>query len=224
MTAVLSAAVLVLVLLHFLTPWMPSAVAERLHLNSEASLPAWFSSSLLMAVSLGALLVVLRAARHQDKALAWRALCGGYAFLSADEACRIHELFDLMTPVKWVLVYGPAAFTYVCYVAWRMENESKRTLTLVLGGMAVFGAGGLGLEALSALLYPLPEPWQEIEYAAEEGLEMLGSIMVLAGVLHKLGVQQQQSPAEQPSATDDNSISFTPSVATSNERGAPCLK
>ena len=86
MTVVLSAAVLVLVLLHFLTPWMPSAVAERLHLNSEASLPAWFSSSLLMAVSLGTLLVVLRAARRQDKALAWRALCGGYACLSADEA------------------------------------------------------------------------------------------------------------------------------------------
>ena len=175
-----------MVVLHFLTPWMPAAAVERLHLNSEASLPAWYSSSLLLAVSVAAAWAAWCMGPAQSKP--WWVLAAGYLFLSADETSRLHELIDLLTPLKWVLIYGPCALLFAGCLAWSLRNEELRIRVWVLGGMLVFGIGGLGCEALSAWMYPLSERWQQVEYAAEEALEMSGTIMVLTGITSKIAL------------------------------------
>ena len=181
---VLCGAVLLLVIGHFLSPHLPTAVSSRIHLNTEASIPAWFSSSLLLSVSLCSAWLWLDSAGSTRRHWAW--LSAGYLFLSADETARLHELVDLLTPIKWVILYAPVALAMFALV-WRdLAAEPGVDSRWILGGIVVFGIGGVGCEAISALLQPMQPFWQEVEYAIEESLEMLGSIGVLTGCLSKI--------------------------------------
>ena len=180
---VLCGVVVLLAVGHFLAPHLPAVIAERIHLNTEASIPAWLSSSLLLGVSLCSARLwfgsPVGARRH------WAWLAAGYLFLSADETGRLHELVDVLTPVKWVFVYAPVALGVFVLVCRGLAAEPGADSRWIIGGIVVFGIGGVGCEALSAWLHPLPPLWQEIEYAVEESLEMLGTIGVLTGCLSK---------------------------------------
>lgn len=103
-----------------------------------------------------------------------------------DEAASIHELSRNVLQVEWVFVYAPFAGAFfmacVCHL-FRSENRSLRNW--ILGGLLVYAAGGLALESL--YLTGQLSPWgKRVEIVVEEGLEMIGTIMVLTGCLREL--------------------------------------
>lgn len=111
-----------------------------------------------------------------------------YCFLSIDEAARLHEFVNYITAIKWTYVYAPFAAIFFAISARYLvviRREDKTLRNWVIGGLIVYAMGGLGLEFLSYLI-PLSSFLQLIEIVLEEGLEMIGTIMVLTGCIREI--------------------------------------
>jgi len=176
--------IVALLVLHFAGEHLSPPLHERLDLNAEANVPTWYSTILLFCVALAALGISLADPPAGPGRRFWRFFSAVYCFLSLDEAARIHELADQVLWIKWIYVYAPlgAAFFVFCVRSLAtMDNVAARER--IVFGLLLFGLGGLGGETLSYLLRPLPDAWQQAEFVFEEGLEMLGSVIVLAGCL-----------------------------------------
>ena len=185
--------VFVLLGMHFFPASTSWTIADRFNLDGEANIPEWYSAALLLSVSLVSLAVYLLGRRGVDGDRQWNAFwlafAGVYCFLSFDECARMHEIFDSATSVKWVYAYAPfaAIFFVVCvfyFVAIRPGE--KRVRNWVLGGLIVYALGGLVSEFIGYIFRPLPHAIQQVEFVIEEGLEMIGAIIVLMGVLQEL--------------------------------------
>lgn len=190
----LVAAVVALVLLSLVTSDFP-ILYSRFDLDSEATVPAWYSSALLLCVSLSAAILHLiqpHTASRPTIRLFWLVFAGAYLFLSLDEAARIHEALEERLRVKWIYLYSPLALIFLIYCATyltRIETR-PRVRRWILGGILVYGLGALAGEALLYFFYvPSVEP---LEVVVEESLEMIGTSMVLVGCLH--GVFSTLSP------------------------------
>ena len=64
--------------------------------------------------------------------------------------------------------------------------NSPKFFRLLLLGLLIFGCGGILFEFISYLYFPLSSKLQQIEYVLEEGLEMLGVLMILTGFLNEM--------------------------------------
>ena len=104
-----------------------------------------------------------------------------------DEAARLHELINRVLHVKWVFVYAPFAGAFFMACVYYLFKSKNRTLrNWIIGGLVVFATGGMGLELMKYLFkHQLPFR-QYVEFAVEEGLEMIGTIMVLTGCIQEL--------------------------------------
>ncbi len=177
--------VVLLVLMHFFTGKAPSILHDRFDLDAEANIPTWFSTVLLFAVSMSSFRIFQLSPEDRPSRNFWLFSAGVYAFLSLDESARFHEIID--HTVKWVYVYAPLGFAFfvacACYFI-RVQPSSLRNW--ILGGMIVYALGGLGGEFASYWFRPLPQGLQQAEFVFEEGLEMIGSILVLMGCLTEL--------------------------------------
>jgi hypothetical protein len=181
--------------LEALYAWMP-ALASRttdgrvaaFDLDDEGSLGAWFSSLLLAASGLAALLVwSLRRHRLDDyhgryRIWLWAAVC--WLVMSIDEACSLHEGFkELMTMLTGQRLLGDGSLWWVM------------AYTLVLGGLglrllmemrecrtsaaALLLAGCSWVVAVVAQLdWLLPRSGAR-GVMIEEGCEMLGDLLLL---------------------------------------------
>lgn len=162
------------------------------HLDGEGNIPAWYSFMLLGSIGILSISMASRIRRLSGKrrsdGLFWRGFGLFFLFLAYDELFQVHELFDMHTSVKWVYAYAPfAGIFFLATVFYMMRLRGETALRRwVLGGLMVYAAGGMGMEAVSHLLYPLPWVLQQLELVAEEGGEMLGVCMILRGCLHEL--------------------------------------
>lgn len=173
----------------------------RFELHTENSLPAWFSS-LLLGASAPALALLARHAHRQDdrrSTLAWGGLAFVMLFLSIDEIASFHEYAGAVLGIEvanlhggysWVVV-GVAFVVVFCLVyapfVWRLGPELRRDLIV---GAAFFFGGAVGFETLNA--YTASGAGTDATYryvlqtAGEEGLEMVGSTLILYALLAHL--------------------------------------
>jgi hypothetical protein len=170
------------------------AVMRLFDVNSERNVPTWFSSMLLIgcAVLAGLLAVLLRRAGGRD-AGHWAALAAVLSLLSLDEVAGLHERlggpaaevlgdatrgalhFAWVVPgVVLALVVGLAFARFVV----RLPPGTRR---LVVAAAAMYLTGAVALEAVGGIV--LEAQGHRAGYllvtAAEEGLEMAGSVLLL---------------------------------------------
>ncbi len=176
-------------------------LGARFELHTENSLSAWFSSLLLLASSpLFALFAIRSRGQRQGRnTLAWSGLAVLMLAMSLDEMASFHEhagvVFDIRVAgfhggYSWVaigfafvLVFG---LVYAPFVR-RLAAELRRDLII---GAAVFFGGAVGVETLNA--YTASTDGTDATYryvaqtAVEEGMEMLGAILVIYALLAHL--------------------------------------
>jgi hypothetical protein len=189
-------------------------------LDSESSIPVWFSAVQLFAIAAGCLALGDLALRYGSPH-AWFPLLAATAFcyLSVDEAAAIHEKITRHTShIGWVPRfrggYGTWVFVYVPLLlvgiaaclrpikSW-VRHHAGPTRWFVTGG-AVFFGGAVGLEVASYVseVGLWSKRLHRLQIAAEELLEMLGASLMLFGVLSAyVRVRDAQTAATGPTAT-----------------------
>ncbi len=172
--------------MHFFPAHWSWAIEDRFNLDQEANVPTWFAIALLFSVSITALLIHFVGRRKRNTTSWWSfwlVFSAVFLFLSLDEASRVHEGIDNVFHVKWIYVYLPfAALFFIVSTYFLIVINKNKTLTYwILGGLIVYALGGLLCETISFYFYS-----GEAEVVFEEGLEMLGTIMVLTGCIQEL--------------------------------------
>lgn len=180
------------------------------NMDGEGTLPAWFSSTLMLAASVLLAAIATERARTGDRfRWHWCVLALGLLYMSADEAASIHEMMnraghalplraDGLLRAPWV-VFGIAVAAAVA-IAYRNFLRSLPPATrrgFVMAGACYLG-GALGVEMLGAAvsdvqgLQSQPDGWGDrgdftIGYAllvtAEEAMEMSGMILFVNALL-----------------------------------------
>jgi hypothetical protein len=177
---------LFLMVMHFFPASISEVISDRFDMNVEANVPTWFASMLLFSVALCAFCIHSLSEDRLSRWF-WLVFSLGYLYLSVDEDSRIHELINSIG-VLWVYVLAPFALAFfVMCAVFLARGDHKSLRNWILGGLAVYALGVLGCEAVANTLYPsMPALLHEIEYAVEEGLELIGTTMVLTGCLGEL--------------------------------------
>ena len=152
-------------------------------LDTEESFGTWFNSGILMMAA--ALLVhqarVLRA--HGGSWRRWWLVLGiGFCVMSVDEIAGMHEWVNtIMEDTPWTAI-GFLIFVLVAlaYLPFLWHHRWRTAVLFCLAG-AIYGGGAVGVEhftdsEVNSLHYNM---WT----ALEEGMEMLGVILLIYGVL-----------------------------------------
>lgn len=173
--------------------------------DAESNIPTFFSSSLLLA-SAGLTVVI---GRHESQGRNrwthhWMLMGLAILFLSADEASSLHE--RLIIPLRlwvnadgwlhypWVLPAGAALIAFcVAYRRFLLELPRRVSTCFVIAG-CTYVTGALGLEILGGKVAST-RGVEDFTYAmithVEEGLEMVGAILMLGALLLALQVSTQ---------------------------------
>jgi len=175
---------------HFLKEGFPDFLVQRFHVNYEANLPTWYSTILLFSVSMTSFfLYPLNYGLPKQKF--WLGFGFLYLFLSLDEAAQMHEIIGVLTNVKWVFIYAPiVGLSFLACLYYFIVIRRKDTIlrNWIIGGLIVYALGGLVCEWISYTFH-LRYALQQIEFVVEEGLELMGTTMVLTGCLHEFNKQ-----------------------------------
>ncbi|WP_243372007.1 hypothetical protein [Geotalea sp. SG265] len=173
-------------------------------LDGEACIPAWFSSMQLFMTGALLWLASRSCRREKPSPLFLKLASAGFIYISADEAAMIHERVGTVLKSlphvpsihghgAWIPFYVIAGLFFVLvmgrhfYFLWR---DFRRELIWVLGGMAVFLFGALGMEVIGDLLrsgsLEDASRFYVLEVAIEEFCEMSGMSVVFHGVMRFL--------------------------------------
>jgi uncharacterized protein YqgC (DUF456 family) len=167
-------------------------------LDEEGTIPTMFSSIVLLLISIVCLFIYKEMASEADNSgNFWLMIALLYCFLAIDEGVGIHERVERYSGVKWVYIYTPfcgIAFALICRFLLINEKSNSVVPRLIIGGLIVFFVGAAVAELISHLYRPLPYKLQQLEHLTEEGLEMLGAAIVLAGCLTKLNGTKTTKP------------------------------
>lgn len=162
--------------------------------DEEATLPAWYSSALLLLCAL-TVASINRVLSPDARSRYWTVLAWFLVVMSADEAVAVHEkvgeeidqVLDLGGPLKYAWVIPGAAIVVVMAVLSRsafraLPRRPARTMAL---GVVLFLAGAIGFELLDATLTEMgtSRMVRAVEACGEELLEMLGVSVFLYGTL-----------------------------------------
>lgn len=152
-------------------------------LDEEASIGTWFNAGLLF-IAAALLLYQARVLKTQGQAWHrwWLMLGIGFCVLSMDEIAGMHEwLNSMLEDTPWTVIgipiFGLVGLAYIPFL-WHYR---WRTGLLFLVAGAIYGGGAVGVEHLTdsdvnSLHYNM---WT----ALEEGMEMLGVIVLIYTVL-----------------------------------------
>ncbi len=180
---------------HFINTEFPDFLVQRMNIDAEANIPTWFSTILLFSVSVTAFFIYRLVSGQPEVKSRWQkfwlVLGVIYLILSLDEAAQIHELIDQLTDVKWVFIYAPVAgaiFLVCVYYFIVIRKQDGELRNWIIGGLVVFALGGLVFEWVT-FTFHLPYALRQIAYVTEEGLELIGTTMVLTGCLREFNKQ-----------------------------------
>ena len=172
-------------------------LVSRFDVASEANVPTWFSSSLLLVCSLLLSIIAVGKKRERDRyALHWCALAVIFLFLSMDEAASFHELLNrpLQSALHtngvfryaWVIPYGVAVMVFALVYLKFFLALPKQTRLLVFVAGCTYVSGALGLELVGG---EIETHWGNqnmmwaLETTVEEFLEMLGVAVFIYALL-----------------------------------------
>src|SRR6266545_6954569 len=175
-------------------------VMKLFDVNSENNVPTWFSSLLLFGDALlaGLVAALVRRAGGRD-AGHWAALAVLLSLLSLDEVASLHErLPDPATALlggaggalhfAWVLPGALLALLVGSAFVGFLTRLPGSTRRLVATAGVVYLGAAVGLESLSGMV--LEAQGDRAMYllvsAAEEGLEMVGSVLLLYDFMRPL--------------------------------------
>jgi hypothetical protein len=166
-------------------------VVRRFDLGHEPSLPAWFSSMVLLMN--GAMLILIGwAERLREKKFArhWIALGIIFIGLSIDESVMFHEMLDKLIRIvlatdgglqlPWVVLgFAFALVVFLAYAAFLISLPKRFAgLFIISGGLFVGGAVGMELVSGYAIaLHGVSSAYHTFAQTVEESLEMAGSIL-----------------------------------------------
>lgn len=150
-------------------------IIELFHLDEENNIPTWFSSFMLANNAALLAVIAIKATTHR---LHWHLLAIGFLILSIDEVAGIHESFNTVSEMNWTLVGAVlVADLFVIYIPFLRSLQPRIMFGYVLSGV-IFVSGALIIEFFSrnidsdSLTYVFAT-------SAEEGMEMLGSLLFL---------------------------------------------
>jgi hypothetical protein len=178
-------------------------------LDSDRSLPTWFSSIQLFVVGQVFLFVAYRrrqippeVSSHFPLSQKFLVIVGlVFVFFSMDETAMFHERLKFLLGGQswiprfegdlglWMSVYAAAGLVLLIILwrdVWRLVRQMPRAALFLALGFGVFFVGGVVMEALANLFLRGEEATylDYLQIAAEEGLEMAGiSIMLYGAVL-----------------------------------------
>ena len=169
-------------------------ISNRLDVDDEASLPTWFNQFLLLAVAGVAWL----AARFDEggKRRAWRLVGLVGLLMSINEVGGIHEFILQSTYLVYTVVLGntraidpwwlmlPLIIGGGSGLLWWLAKTlpAKVIKQFILGG-AIYMSGAVGFELLGNDINRLGFMYQGLVAGVEEGMEMLGIIVVIYIIL-----------------------------------------
>lgn len=155
-------------------------------LEQEANVPTWFSTLLLFSVSLTSFLIYKSDQKTKTDSpwsSFWLIFSIVFCFLSLDEASELHEMISSGFNFEWIWIYAPFGVMFFSLCAYFLENiyKKKELTDHILGGMIIFALGIIVSEIVDSYVN-----LGRFETVLEEGLEMLGAIIVLTGCLKEL--------------------------------------
>lgn len=181
------------------------AVARRLLLDAEATVPAYVSGAVagLIALLLLARSISTWSTQGRLAGLRWLVLAAGAAWVSLDEVIHTHEEWDDVLRLLiddptldrvWTIpaVVGLVALVGFAFPALRREAAGRWWLL----GALVFVAGAVGVEWLSRPYEP-PETARlgyVVAVAVEEALELFGLAMIAYAALTPFATEEGLVP------------------------------
>lgn len=173
----------------------------RFYMNYERGVPAYFSSTLLLA---GGLLFYLLHRLAGGGQRHWLVLSLVFAFLAVDESAGLHEL--LSEPVSrfvgtggvltyaWIVPYGIAVLLLGLYLLPRIWKLRPDVRLLFFGAGAIYVGGALGMEMLAGyagLDGHTKSLAFEVVTTLEELMEMSGVILLLYAQLRLMRAENR---------------------------------
>ena len=170
-----------------------------LHLGHEAALPTWLSSIVLLFGAQAAYLSY-KIGRQKDIAGARAFLIAAIllAAMSCDEVAQIHERIGDWIPVlhlfpadwkrnaRWVWVGGPiilVLFAFAINALRKPLSLAPGSNLLLAGGFGAIFLGGVVIESTINWLNHEELQWiWDAETIVEEGLELVGGLLILYGL------------------------------------------
>ncbi len=214
-----------LLLMHFLSVIIGEDRSWQLNrlfnLDLEGNIPNWFSGILLAICSLEAY-ECSRWSPINNHVLTWRAASIAFMLFSCDEISQIHEYLAVILQREvfrwdfllnsnvtlWQITVGPFVLPLVIWltVSVAQSVRGSNLAARFLGcGVLLYVVGIFLLELTIVPLYNNPSLafLKEMEIFLEEGFEMCGVVMILAGLAHHkmyLSNQMGMSQGESTSA------------------------
>lgn len=161
--------------------WIPWR--QLFDVDEENNLPTWFSGGLASITALWLWVQAQSSRTEADRwAPHWRLLAFGFLLISLDEIAGIHESINTVISITWAIPFGILALviglSYFSFL-WALPTHTRNTF--VLGGM-LFVGGAIGIEMIGAPMVEDAMPYNLLTIV-EEGMEMFGVIVFLAGLL-----------------------------------------
>ena len=161
--------------------WDGAQALEVIDLNTEANVPTWFASMLLVAIATVAAGLGISARGHRRLATAWFAAATGFLGLSLEEVAAIHErighrLGAADSVADWPLVYLPLMVAGATVIVLAARDLPRPRAVMAGAGLVLFG-GVLVVELISV--------WTGATLVAtlvEENAEVLGEVLILVAL------------------------------------------
>jgi hypothetical protein len=172
----------------------------------EGNIPTFFSAFLLLTASAICLFIYKGRTRVEGAAYysrCWFILSMGFAFLSVDEACRIHEQFSKLTKLtgehsgymhhSWILPYGIIAAICGFFFLKFVKSLPRCTRNLFILSGVLYVGSAIGFEPLEghlSAIYHADNIYDKLLCNLEEMCEM-GSVILFINTLLSYASRQR---------------------------------
>ncbi|MFH1460543.1 MAG: hypothetical protein ABIG64_09285 [Candidatus Omnitrophota bacterium] len=170
-------------------------ITRLINVDTEGNFPTWFSS-MMLAIAAFYAYNCFRASKNNDGKI-WKLLSISLVTMSCDEVAQIHEhlgntinkyLIGLKNlNAAWLVIFGPFILGIIFIFVLKIKNqlvESFQAIKFLRIGLFVYLGGAFLLESTVVFLTQGEAQWLwNIEYIAEETLEMFGIIFIIKGLI-----------------------------------------